>query len=200
MRRRLTTILLLALVLALAVAPHAVALSYYDGNARTSSYGARADISTPTSAPYVGTSGKANWVSGPGPSYWVQTGWRYYSGYTYAKSYYEYNLASGYHLQEVSNQSWGVARTYEVSYAGGNMWTVKIAGVTQGSWGYLGAPATVKAMSESHYPTVVLNTLFNNVKYRTATTWYYFNQANWDQDSPYWVSATYNYRYRTLGP
>ena len=109
-------------------------------------------------------------------------------------------MPSGYHLQETSNKSWGTTKTYEISYAGNGLWTVKIAGVTQGSWGSFGASGTVWAMSESHYPTVELYTLFNNVKYRTSTTWYNFDQANWDQDSPYLVSATYNYRYRTLGP
>jgi hypothetical protein len=199
-RKRLATIMFLALVVALIVATGASAVSDYAGNTRTSSYGVSAYIYTPASAPWVGNSGQSSWVSGPGPSYWVQAGWRYYGGYPYARSYYEYNVAGGYRLQEVSNQAWGTSRTYEVSYAGGNMWTAKIAGVTQGSWGYMGAPATVKALSESHYPTVQLNTQFNYVTYRTSSTWYYFNQANWVQDAPYWVSATYLYKYKTQGP
>lgn len=199
MKRRLVTILILALVIALAVAASALASSYA-GNLRTSAYGARADISTPASAPYVSFSGESNWVTGPASTYWVQAGWRYYNGYSYARSYYEYNTASGYYLQEVSNQGWGTTRTYEVSYAGSNLWTVKIGGVTQGSWGYMGAPAEVQALSESHYPTVVLNTQFNNVKYRSSTTWYNFNQANYIQDSPYWLSITYPYRYKSQGP
>jgi hypothetical protein len=159
-----------------------------------------ADISTPSTAPWVGGSGESNWVSTPG-TYWVQTGWRYYGGYTYAKSYYEYNLASGYHLEELSDQVWNLTRTYEVSYAGSNFWTVRINGVSKGSWGYLGAPLSpMAALSESHYPTVQLNTQFNNVKYRGVSTWYNFDQNNWVMDSPYWVSAYTTYRFLTLGP
>ena len=201
MKRRLSLIVLLALVVLLVVAAGASASSWYAGNARNSAYGVRGDISTPSTAPYVGSSGESNWVSTPGPTYWVQAGWRYYGGYSAARSYYEYSLPSGYNLVETSNQAWGVARNYEVSHAGSGYWTVKIGGVTQGSWGTISAPVSqVKAMSESHYTTVQLNTQFNNVYYRTSSSWYTFDQSNWRTDSPYYLTITYTYRYKTLGP
>ncbi len=200
MKRRLSLVLLLALVLILVIATSASA-SWYAGNSRTTAYGVRADISTPSSAPYVGSSGGSNWVGTPGTSYWVQAGWRYYSGYSYARSYYEYSLPTGYSLTETSNQSWGTTKNYEVSSASSGYWTVKIAGVSQGSWSYLAAPvSSVRAWSESHNSTVVLNTQFNNVKYRDSTTWYNFDQSSWRTDSPYYLSIAYTYKFNTLGP
>ena len=200
MKRRSSLVLLLALVLILVIATSASA-SLYAGNSRTTAYGVRADVSTPSSSPYVGSSGEANWVGTPGTSYWVQAGWRYYSGYSYARSYYEYSLPTGYNLSETSNQSWGTTKNYEVSSAGSGYWTVKIAGVTQGSWSYLAAPVTsVLALSESHSSTVVLNTQFNNVSYRGSTTWYSFDQSGWRTDSPYYLSITSLYKFKTLGP
>ncbi len=201
MRRRVLVVLLLALVMALAIATGAAAISDYAGNERSVGYGVKADISTPATAPYVWVSGQSSWVSTGGTTYWVQTGWLYYYGYTYPKSYWEYSLPTGYHLEELSDQVWNLTRNYEVSYAGSGYWTVKINGASKGSWSYLSAPSEpVGAMSESHYPTVQLNTQFNNVKYRGTTTWYNFDQSNWVVDSPYWLSVTSTYKYKTQGP
>ena len=137
----------------------------FAGNTRSAGYGVKANIYCPASAPYVGASGQSNWVSTPGPTYWVQAGWRYYSGYSYAKSYYEYSLPIGYNLVETSVQRWGAVRTYEVSHSGSGVWAVKINNSTVGSFGTLTAPVyPVKAMSESHYSTVQLNTQFSTVQ------------------------------------
>jgi hypothetical protein len=38
------------------------------------------------------------------------------------------------------------------------------------------------------------------VQYRGTSTWYSFDQAGWVTNSPYYVSATSNYQYTTLGP
>ncbi len=200
MRKGTVIVLLLALVIVFAFTSVASA-SWYAGNTRSAGYGVRANIYCPSSAPYVGGSGQSNWVSTPGPTYWVQTGWRYYSGYSYARSYYEYSLPIGYSLVETSNQSWNSVRTYEVSHSGSGNWAVKIGGSTVGTWGTLSAPVyPVKAMSESHWSTVQLNTQFASVKYRGTTTWYNFDQANWVTDSPYYLTITANYQYKTLGP
>jgi hypothetical protein len=200
-RRRVFVVLLLALLIALTVATSASAVSIYAGNTRSPGYGVKADISTPASAPYVGSSGESNWVSTPGPSYWIQAGWRYYSGFSNAVSYYEYSLPIGYHLEDMSSQAWNFTRNYEVSHVGSSIWTVKVNGASKGSWGYLSAPVyPVKACSESHYSTVQLNTQFNNVQYRGTSTWFYFDYAGWTVQSPYWLSITSYYRYRTQGP
>ncbi len=200
MRRRVVIVLVLTLVIALAVTASALG-STYVGNTRSVGYGVRADISTPSSAPWVGTSGESNWVSAGASGYWVQAGWRYYYGYAYAKSYYEYNLPIGYHLEEMSSQAWNYTRTYEVSYVGSGVWTVKVNGVSKGSWGTMSAPVyPVEALSESHYPTVELNTQFNNVQYRGTTTWFNFDQSGWVIQSQYWLDVTSLYRYRTAGP
>jgi hypothetical protein len=200
-RKGVIAVLLLALVMILVVATGASASSWFAGNSRSVGYGVRANIQAPASAPYVGTSSQASWVSTPGPSYWVQTGWRYYGGYTNAKSYYEYSLPIGYSVVEVSTHSWGATKTYEVSHSGSGYWAVKIAGSTIGSFGTLSAPVyPVRAMSESHYSTVQLNTAFSSVKYRGTSTWYNFDESNWVTDSPYYLSITSTSAYRTLGP
>jgi hypothetical protein len=184
-RKGTTIVLLLALVIVLVFAATASA-SYVAGNTRSTGYGVRATIACPSSAPYVGGSGQASWVSTPGPSYWIQTGWRYWSGYSNAKSYYEYSLPIGYSLVETGTHSWGGSRTYEVSHSGSGVWAVKINGATVGSWGTLSAPVSpVRAMTETHYPTVQMNTQFSSVKYRGTTTWYNFDQGGWVTNSPY---------------
>lgn len=201
MRRRGILVLALAIVIAVSLGTSAMAGSIYAGNDRSPGYGVRADISTPASAPWVGFSGQSSWVSTPGPTYWVQAGWRYYNGYSYAMSYYEYSLPTGYHLEEMSAQVWNFTRNYEVSYIGSSLWTVKVNGTPKGYWGYLSAPVyPVKARSESHYPTVELNTQFNNVQYRGTSTWFNFDQHNWIAQSPYWLSVSSTSRYRTQGP
>lgn len=193
-------VLVLALVIAVALATSAAA-SIYVGNTRSVGYGVRADISTPRTAPWVGSTGQSNWVSVGGGGYWVQTGWRYYGGYTYPKSYWEYNLAIGHHLEEMSSQVWNFTRNYEVTHLSSGVWTVKVNGVAKGSWGYLSAPSySVQALSESHYPTVELNTQFNNVQYRGTTTWFLFNENGWVMESPYWLDISTLYKYRTAGP
>jgi hypothetical protein len=199
-KRGLIVVLLLALVMVLAFSSVASA-TWVAGNTRSTGYGVRANIACPASAPYVGGSGEASWVGTPGPSYWLQTGWRYYSGYSYAKSYYEYNLPIGYSLTETSTQSWGATRTYEVSHSGSGVWAVKIGGSTVGSWGTLAAPVSpVKAVTETHASTVQMRTPFSAVKYRGTTTWYNFDQAGWITNSPYYLSITSNYQYTTQGP
>ena len=200
MRRRASIVLLLALVMVVAFTAVAFASSYA-GNNQSSGYGVKANIYCPSSAPYVGSSGESNWVSTPGGGYWVQAGWRYYSGYSYAKSYYEYSLPIGYNLVETNVQNWGAVRTYEVSHTGSGIWAIKMNNSTVGSFGTLAAPVyPVKAMSESHYPTVQFNTQFGTVQYRNATTWYNFSEAGWRTDSPYYLSITSYYQYKTLGP
>lgn len=201
MRRGAILVLLLALVLALAFTTAASA-TWYAGNTRSTGYGVRANIACPSTAPYVGAWGQSSFVSTPGPTYWVQAGWRYYSGISSAKSYYEYNLPIGYSLVETGTQTWGAVRTYEVSHSGSGVWAVKIGGSTVGSWGTLSAPVyPVKAMTETHgSSSVQMNTAFSSVKYRGTTTWFNFDQSSWVTDSPYYLSITSNYQYRTLGP
>jgi hypothetical protein len=199
-RKGVFIILLLALVIVLAFNAVAFATSFA-GNSRSAGYGVKANIYCPASAPYVGSSGQSNWVSTPPTGYWVQAGWRYYSGYSYAKSYYEYCLPIGYNLVETSVQSWGAVRTYEVSHSGSGVWAIKINNSSVGSFGTLAAPVyPVKAMSESHNPTVQLNTQFGSVKYRGTSTWYNFDESGWWTDSPYYLSITSTYQYKTLGP
>ena len=50
-----------------------VSANWYAGNRRTSTYGGKANIATPSQAPYISSGSEYNWVSLPG-SYWLQTG------------------------------------------------------------------------------------------------------------------------------
>jgi hypothetical protein len=163
----------------------------------------KADISTPASAPYVGYSGQSSWVSTAGPTYWVQTGWRYYYGWSAAKSYWEYKLPTGYQLQDLSSQAWNFTRNYCVTLLDDGNWQVKINNDPKGAWGAgaLAAPQEpVRAESESHATYVELRTPFNNVQYRGTTTWFNFNENGWVEESPYWVNVTNLYRYQSYGP
>jgi hypothetical protein len=200
-RKRTIAVLLMALIMVLGMATAASATSWFAGNTRSTGYGVRANIACPASAPYLAGSAEASWVGTPGPTYWLQTGWRYLSGYSAAKSYYEYSLPIGYSLVETSTQSWGAVRTYEVSHSGSGIWAVKIGGSTIGSWGTLSAPVSpVKAVTETHSSSAQMNTAFSAVKYRGTTTWYNFDQSGWVSNSPYYLSVTSTYQYTTLGP
>jgi hypothetical protein len=199
-RKGIIIVLVLAVVMVFAFTAIASA-GMLAGNTRSAGYGVKANIYCPASAPYVGSSGESNWVSTPGPGYWVQAGWRYYSGYSYAKSYYEYSLPIGYSLVETSTQNWGAVRAYEVSHSGSSVWAIKISGSSVGSFGTLSAPVyPVKAMSESHASTVQLNTQFGSVQYRGTSTWYAFNESGFWTDSPYYLNITSYSQYKTLGP
>jgi len=203
MRRRLPLLLVAALVLVLTIGAEASAISLHAGNTRSRGYGVKADISTPSSAPYVGYSGQSSWVSTAGPYYWVQTGWLYYYQDSAAKSYWEYKLPTGYQLQELSDQAWNFTRNYCVTLLADGNWQVKINGVPKGAWGAsaLSAPQEpVRAEAESHASYVELHSGFNNVQYRGTTTWFNFDENGWVEEGPYWVNVTYPYRYQCYGP
>lgn len=202
LKRRVLLVGVVALALLLLLGSSAWA-SYHVGNTRSRGYGVKADISTPASAPYVGFSGQSSWVSTAGPTYWVQTGWRYYDGWSAAKSYWEYKLPTGHQLYHMSDQAWNFTRNYCITLLDDGNWQVKVNGTPKGAWGagVLAAPQEpVRAESESHASDVELRTWFNNVQYRGTTTWFNFNENGWIAEGPYWVNVTYLYKYQSYGP
>lgn len=179
-----------------------VSASWYTGNRRTSTYGGKANISTPSQAPYLASSGESNWVSLPAP-YWLQAGWRYYKGWTAAKRYVEYNLPNGtYNLVYYGTQAWGSVVEYKVDHIGGTTWCVYIAGSNKNCSQVVSASREIQAYSEVHVNSSnVLNTRFSAVYYKTsAGAWQLFNQANWREDSPYRVQKDQYYYYLNYGP
>jgi hypothetical protein len=175
--------------------------NWYAGNIRYSSYGVKAQIWTPASAPYLANSGESNWVSLPSP-YWIQTGWRYYKGWSAARRYIEYNNALGYALNEYGTQAWSSVVDYKVNHIGGTTWCAYINDGNQYCVsGLASTPAPVLALSESHDSGNVLNTRFQGVYYRTSGgAWQVFDQSNWVEDSPYWVQKDNTYYFLTQGP
>lgn len=195
--------IILVLILAFGIAESASATNWYAGNAKGSVYGVKANIKTPSTAPYIETSVESTWVSLP-CCYWVQAGWRYYKDWPSAQRYVEYrNHAGGGDLIPQGNQSWGTTVEYKVQHNSGEMWCAYINGSSKGCYNYIRtAPSQVQAYSEVHVSSNnQLNTNFSSVSYRNSSgTWYLLNNANWREDPPYKVDKYANYRYRTYGP
>ncbi len=213
MKRIFTAIALAIAILSLIAQPALASwyAGYFQGGG---SYGVRADIYTPASAPYIGaTGGESNWVSTATPwvtAYWVQTGWRLtQAAPTTAKSYYEYRASpdpADYLLVEYENHSWGTSKNYKIEWDG-TYWIF----YRNGTWlfgvtgGYLPTPpTTVAAESEVHNdPTTVLDTHFGNVQWKNSGgTWADFSQWwNYSNQDPYSVQFTlYPSNFNTYGP
>jgi hypothetical protein len=207
--KRLSTAALLALLVFVMAAQSASATTYwYAGNFRTSAYGVKADISTPSSAPNLGNSPiEASWVSTP-PPYWIQTGWAYGSGYSYAKPFTEYMLSGGVHNWTAhGSQSWGTSKNYKLDYSP-DSWSAYIDGTWKVTLAYSAvpnAPIDVQAYSEvQDDSTATMYNLFSSVMWKNSGgSWNYFDQNNNGlippTGNPYNVGSGYS-TYLTWGP
>jgi hypothetical protein len=202
----LFTTLILVLLMAMA---EPVAASWYAGNTRTSTYGVKANIATPGSAPNPAVGqGTSSWVSTnpyPNPGF-VQTGWMHAPnyGYTSATPYGEYKTDGGFYRQyHYGTQAWGTSKNYKLSF-GAWGWYVYIDNDLKfvvGGFAY--PPITALALSEVHdSQSNVLNTWFSTVQWRNnGGTWANFDQDYWvDTQYPYTVDKYTYYLYRCYGP
>ena len=191
-----------AMLLALVIVQNASA-SWYAGNRRTNTYGGKANIWTPSQAPFISSGGESNWVSLPNSPYWLQTGWHYYKGWTAAKPYVEYNLPNGtYNLIDYGTQAWGGVVEYKVEFIGGTTWCAYIAGSNKNCSQVVSAPRDIQAYSEVHTSNSnAISTRFSAAYYKTsAGAWQLFDQANWREDAPYHVQKDQYYYYLNYGP
>lgn len=199
MRRSIVISLFAILVL---VFVQSVSASWYTGNRRSDTYGAKANIWAPSSAPYINIGGESNWVSLPSPG-WVQAGWRYYKGWSSAMRYVEYSTSSGaYGLYHHGTHSWGGIVEYKIDHIGSTTWCAYIAGVNKLCAQVRPAPSQVKAYSEVHDSSDNgLDTRFSAVYYRTSGgSWNTFDQGNWREDTPYRVQKDQYYYFRNYRP
>lgn len=198
----ISVILVMAVVISI-ITVQIVQADWYAGNGRTSAYGAKADIYTPSSAPYLEESGESSWVSTPSP-YYIQTGWRYYKGWPAARPYVEHRLPDDYDLNEYGTQSWGTSKEYKVSYEDDEDWWIAyIDGEALEMWGPIDAPTTVFGYSEVHQSSSnELDTDFHGVRWKNSQgQWNLFDQSNmWREDDPYAVEKTQYWYYRCYGP
>jgi len=192
---------ILVLIAAMLVAQTVLA-NWYTGNSRTSAYGIKADIYTPSSAPYLAADGESNWVSIPTPD-WVQTGWYYRVGFSSAKPYVEHQVGQNYGLTDYGTQSWNTSKNYKVEYSSANnTWRAYIDNDFKEGWGPISAPKTVLGRSEVHTSSSnELDTDFDNVYWKNSLgSWNLFDQDNFVEQSPYDVEETQYYKYRCYGP
>ena len=98
-------IIVLILILVVSVQP-TIAASLFAGNTQMSTYGLKADICTPTSAPFISNyNGESSWVmieniTNPNTPHWVSTGWFYCGGYPNAIPYTEEDIYGYYNLTQ----------------------------------------------------------------------------------------------------
>lgn len=129
--KRIIVVIILVFALILTISQSLYASSKYSGNYQYSTYGAKADIYTPSSAPYLGApDGESSWVSTTASTnYWVQTGWFYTTSYSDAYSYIEYKIAgAGRTAVAYSTQNWNTYKNYEVYHDSSNYWNMLIDG------------------------------------------------------------------------
>jgi hypothetical protein len=196
--------IVLGLTLAITLTIPALAQKWYAGN-QYPCYGAKADIYTPGSAPYLGPdSTECSWISTSpyGAGYWIQTGWAYSGGS--ATSYTELKINGYYSYDPHGSQSWGTYKNYKIVSNTSNTWYAYIdnylyVGVTSASLPY--APTVLQCFSEVlNSSTTTLNTYFNNVQYMdSGSVWHNFDTNYFYQDLPYHVGGSY-YSYTTNGP
>ncbi|MDO8717003.1 MAG: hypothetical protein Q7J73_09410 [Dehalococcoidales bacterium] len=210
--KRYFAIMISAVLLLLSTTQYASA-AYYAGDAHTNAYGAKANIFTPSSAPYIGCdAGQSNWVGtaaipDEGIYKWIQTGWVYASNSSDAHPFVEVLSAGGRTYQEYGTQSWGTYKNYKVkNVAAQNDWSayiddvLKVASIN----GVPNGPQEVKATSEVHWtaggtPNTTLSTNFSNVQYmNNSWGWNNFN-GYWYNNSPY-TAGSYYYDFRAYGP
>jgi hypothetical protein len=147
------TLIVISIVIALALgfAQRVSATNWYAGNRRIGgTYGVKAGIMAPASAPYLEISGESNWVSLPA-DYFVQAGWRYYTSYSSAQKYREYNTHTGiYDVDNYGTQAWNTTIVYIV-HQSGELWSIYIDETLISSYNYIRtAPTDGLAFSEVH--------------------------------------------------
>jgi len=178
-----------------------VSASWYAGNRRSSAYGAKANIWTPPSEPYLEAEGISSWVSLPTPK-WIQAGWRFYKGIPGGKplQYVEYmDKDLIFRRFEYENADWGDIDNYLFKSMYGERWCAYINNVQKECRDIRYPPVEVQAMSEVHVsPFNELNARFTAVYYHTSfDLWYVFDQEKWLEDFPYKVRKDYTYAYST---
>lgn len=168
---------------------------WHAGNLRSSMYGGKANIKTPTSAPTMYGGTESSWVAAAG-GYWAQTGWLYAAGWSGAKRYREGLTGAGYTLIQYADHSWNTTINYKVergtvdvnywytSDQDGNAWGWNLGLISHEIQVFL------EVQGDSNNQA---NTQFSNVQSRTSGgIWQNFSQANWTQDIPYGVNSTAN--------
>lgn len=186
---------------------NSLAARWYGGNNQTAAYGVKADISTPSSAPYLGDEqGEVSWVSTPNYSdAWIQTGWHYWAYNSSARPYVELGPGGGSNMYFYGTQPWGESKNYKVVYDSYfDSWDAYIGGVFRVGLGGSAVPdgnITLLAWAEVHNSSnTVLNTDFNSVMWKDSSgTWYSFNQSTLFAYSPYHYQGSY-YHYIIYGP
>lgn len=203
MKRKCLAILMV-LLLSIAIVKPVLAATWYGGNYYTYAYGAKSDIYTPSSAPYLGHyDGESSWVSTSG-AYWIQTGWLYNGNdEDNAWSYVEANTSGLFYQASVATHSWNSSKNYKVLYDS-PYWRCYVNNTLKlsVSGGGLPTPSTpLLAWAEVHESSsTVLNTLFTSVQYMDSSDdWYNFSENHLFADSPYAISGS-NYYYLVYGP
>jgi hypothetical protein len=186
---------------------------WYAGYYQTSAYGAKADISIPSTAPFIGDGGQSHWVSTEVTSgSWAQTGWHYNNSTpSYARNYTEICLNWVNDQDDWGIQSWGTTNNYRVNRQS-TVWMLYIGGVFKYGYGssYLPTPPCKMMVETEMQDTVPTNpdtvdstTYFNNVQWmNSGGSWSNFSQW-WNQrdDPPYNSSWTLTPNsYQTWGP
>jgi hypothetical protein len=201
LKRKFLTIMV-AIILVIGIA--SPVLASHAGYFQTSSYGAKATISAPSSAPYLDQGwGESSWVSLPLPN-WVQTGWGYpvRGDYSAAYSYWEIN-AGVYDQQKCGVHYWGTSKIYQVSWSSpywyawvdGN-WVIGVSG-----GGLPNPPCELQAMTEMN-GTPVVNSYHTNVQsMRNDGSWYSFCQWwNIAYDNPPYIDLLSPSNFHTWNP
>lgn len=207
MKRILLCSLLVAVIgsvsAVVASSPVAAIDRWYAGNNQTSVYGVKADIYTPSSAPYVGNYyGEASYVSTISYSgRWVQTGWILWANNSSAEPYVEIGTGILSDIYYYGTQAWGSYKNYKVQYeAYDDSWNAYIDGSFKAGYSGSAIPdapnAQLTACAEIRGSnTTELNTDFNSVSWRNSSgVWNLFDQNNLWAESPYhWQGQVYHY-------
>lgn len=198
-KRKIALMTVATLLLAALWVQPASAWSLYAGNSRSSGYGVKGYVGTPSQQPAI-FDWIASWVSTAGPD-WVQTGWAMYPGWAYPKSFVEANVGGLYDVIWYSDQAYNYSRLYEVvAYDNDVLWRALIQGTSRGVWGPISSPREVQAFSEvQRYATSQLKGTFSSIQYKGLYSYMNFNQDNRRADSPYWIEYFYPYQYNTHG-
>lgn len=160
-------------------------VTYHSGNHN----GIWANISTPSSA---GT-GQSHHVSNYCCA-WMQAGWRYHSGYSIPKRYWEYKDSSGgYDVLNIGSHNWNATVKYEISYNGGTTWCAWVAGVkVKCKSNIRGSNQGVITETEMHNESASTNTTFSYVRWKDTASgvWRYPNISSVAQQWPYRATIT----------
>jgi hypothetical protein len=186
-------------------------------NAQFNCYGARADISTPSSAPSLSPSScDSCWVQADGPNgNWVSTGWMFANGgppysTTNAQPVTEFGINGVDDQLLWGTQAWGSYANYKVT-SNGSWWFLYINQILEyRGLTLISAPAQyITVGSEvNNSQTNAIYASFLNVSWLDSLgSWNYFNQNNFQKVTipsnlynPYYWVATNDHTYVCEGP